>query len=125
MITTEKYTRKSFDVDAIQVTEDNIDAVAKWCMGEVRTFKTDPNDEGVSREQKYIKVRVFQAIKERQTKAFVGDWVLYAGTGYKVYTPGAFAKCFEPAAEKNTPGATVINVFEQRSREDVNSSERG
>lgn len=122
MIATAKYTRKPFDVDAVQVTEDNIDEVAKWCMGEVRTFQTEPNDEGVTREQKYIKVRVHRAMNERQTKAFVGDWILYAGTGYKVYTPAAFAKCFQPVGENNTP--TVINVFEQRSLENVNSSER-
>lgn len=86
---TETYTRKSFDVEAVQVTDDNISEVAEWCGGEVRSTKND--DE----ETSYIKVRVFRPMSERQTRAYVGDWVLYAGTGYKVYPPKPFEKCFE------------------------------
>lgn len=86
---TAKFTRKPFEVDAVQVTDDNIDEVAKWCQGEVKEEDNRP----------YIKVRVLRVIDERQTKAFVGDWVLYAGTGYKVYTPKAFQKSFIPVGQ--------------------------
>ena len=89
-ITTAKYARKSFEVDAVQVGTENINDIAKWCDGEVRTN---------SKDEKYIKVRVHRALNERQTQAFVGDWILYSGTGYKVYTPRAFDSCFELALE--------------------------
>lgn len=83
---TVKYVRKPFEVEAVQVTTDNIDEVAAWCNGEVK------EEENTS---KYIKVAVARVLNERQTKAFVGDWVLYAGTGYKIYTAKAFAKHFD------------------------------
>lgn len=82
---TAKFIRKPFEVDAVQVTTENINDVAKWCQGEVRT-----DSDG----KEFIKVRVMRVIDERQTQAYVGDWVLYAGTGYKVYTPKAFQKSF-------------------------------
>lgn len=88
---TTKFTRKPFDVEAVQVTADNIDEVAKWCQGEVIT----QND-----GSKFIKVRVLRVLNERQTQAFVEDWVLYAGTGYKVYTDKAFRKSFVPQTEE-------------------------
>jgi len=81
------FVRKPFSVEAVQVTDENMDAVAKWCQGDVRTAdKGDP----------FIKVRVHNPLTDRQTKAFVGDWVLYAGKGYKVYTDKAFERSFDP-----------------------------
>lgn len=83
---THKFARKPFYVDAVRVSEANIHEVAQWCDGEVLTDES---------EGAYIKVRVHRPLTERQTKAFVGDWVLFAGSGYKVYTPKAFDKSFE------------------------------
>lgn len=84
---TSKFTRKPFEVEAVQVTADNFEEVANWCQGEVVTN---------SALDKHIKVRVLRVLNERQTQAFVGDWVLYAGTGYKVYTNKAFRNSFDP-----------------------------
>jgi hypothetical protein len=84
MITSHTYVRKPFLVEAIRVTEENFDDVCVWCQGTAR------NDDG-----KYIKVRVLRALGENQTKARVGDWILYAGKGYKVYTHVAFHAAFE------------------------------
>lgn len=99
MLDTTKYVRKPFYIDAVQVTADNIEEVAKWAAGEVRTDNNSTN-------KKYIKVRVHRALNDRQTKAYVGDWVLYAGTGFKVYTSKAFAAHFE----KDSVGATMIET---------------
>lgn len=84
---TRKFTRKPFEVEAVQVTEDNYEEVAKWCQGEVVINE---------KEGDHIKVRVLRVLNDRQTKAFIGDWVLYAGTGYKVYTANAFKNSFDP-----------------------------
>ncbi len=85
MLETMQYIRKSFNIDAVQVTGDNIQEVSKWVDSEVRS-----DDSG-----QYVKVRVHRPLNDRQTKAYLGDWVLYAGTGYKVYTAKAFAQSFE------------------------------
>jgi hypothetical protein len=82
---THKFARKPFYVDAVRVSEDNITEVAKWCQG-----KVSEDEEG-----KHIEVKVHRPLTPRQTKAYIGDWVLFAGTGYKVYTPKAFDKSFE------------------------------
>lgn len=86
MIESTTYVRKPFEVEAVQVTEENIDEVREWCQG------TTMED-----SRPYIKVRVARALNERQTKAYPGDWVLYAGTGFKVYTDKAFHRTFEKA----------------------------
>lgn len=83
---THKFARKPFYVDAVRVSEANIEEVAAWCEGQVQ--ETDD-------EQIYISVKVHRPLTERQTQAFVGDWVLFAGSGFKVYTPKAFDKSFE------------------------------
>jgi hypothetical protein len=83
---THKFARKPFYVDAVRVSEANIEEVAAWCEGQIQE-----TDDG----QTYISVKVHRPLTERQTQAFIGDWVLYAGSGFKVYTPKAFDKSFE------------------------------
>lgn len=89
----EQFVRKPFVVDAVKVNPENLEDVANWCQGEVRVSE----EQGT--QEKYVKVRVHRPMTERQTMAFPGDLVLYAGTGFKVYTPKAFEKSFEPATE--------------------------
>ncbi len=88
-----KFQKKPFIVDAVQVTDENISEVAAWCQGEVIGSDGDALDE------LYIFVRVHNPMNERQTKAFVGDWVLYAGRGYKVYRDRAMKNTFEQIAQ--------------------------
>lgn len=84
-----QYQRRSYEVDAVLVTEENMAAIAKWCGGDIRTHVD---------LSKYVKVRAFRPMNDRQSKAFVGDYVLYAGTGYKVYTANAFNSSFVEGA---------------------------
>jgi hypothetical protein len=83
----EKYERLPFTIEAVEVTADNMKAVAKWCGGQIRTS-------GKRGIQKYIKVEVKRALNDRQTQAYIGDFVLKAGSGFKVYTPKAFSESF-------------------------------
>jgi len=107
-------------VEAIQVTDENIEEVARWCMG---TLVDHPETENAS-AIKYVKVRVHHPMNERQTKAFVGDWVLYAKNGYKVYTQKAFEAAFDKeivysdaqsAAHIESSTSPTRNVFEQNA----------
>lgn len=92
---TSKFTRKPFEVEAIQVTAENMLQVSKWCRGQMRS-SAGP---GGRNPQKYIKVPVKRFLNDRQTQAYVGDWVVTAieeGTkGFKVYTPKAFTRTFD------------------------------
>lgn len=92
MLEIAEYIRKPFKVHAVEVTEENMIEVAQWCNGDLR--KT-PQGKTQSLSANFIAVRVARVTSPRQSQAFVGDWVLYAGTGYKVYTPKAFAHHFD------------------------------
>jgi hypothetical protein len=98
-----QYVRKPFYVDAIQVTDQNIAQVAEWCSGEVRT--ADARGEDV---EPYIQVRVVRPLNDKQTKAYPGDWVLYAGTGYKVYQSKAFKQNFDLVEPPSTKECEVV-----------------
>lgn len=87
---TDVYQRKIFLVDAVQVTETNMSLVAQWCGGEV-----------AHTDKAYVSVPVKRPLNRRQTTAFVGDWVLKANKGFKVYTDKAFKENFEELAQSN------------------------
>lgn len=84
-----KLSRKPFSVDAVQVTDANMEEVAEWCNGEIRS-----NEDG-----RYIKVKVRYPLNDRQTQAFASDWVLVSRRGYKVYTDSAIGHSFEDFEE--------------------------
>jgi hypothetical protein len=88
----EKYERLPFTIEAVEVTAENMKAVAKWCGGQIRTS-------GKRGIQKYIKVDVKRALNDRQTQAYIGDFVLKAGSGFKIYTPRAFSESFRRKVE--------------------------
>lgn len=111
----EEYERLPFTIYAIEVTNENIRQVAKWCKGEVRTT-------GKRGIQKYIKVDVKRALNERQTQAYIGDWVLKAGSGFKVYTPKAFAESFRKKTEHMVE--TVKNMVNREKAEDAAEDEQ-
>jgi hypothetical protein len=93
----EQFVRRSFPVDGVRVTVENFEEAAEWCNGDIRQ-----DDDGT----KYIQVRVQTPLTARQTKAYVGDWLLYAGRGYKVYMDRAFRKSFDIPRDEGR------NVFE-------------
>ncbi len=82
---TNKFIRKSFEIDAAQVTAENMEEVAAWCSGGIEQETGGP---------KFIRVKVNTPLNPRQTQAFVGDWVLGSPRGYKVYTDNAFRNNF-------------------------------
>lgn len=105
MIQTTKYIRKPLIVDVIQVTDENFEAVADWCQGEIKP-------QGDGDHGRYIFVRVHSPRNPRQTKAYVGDWILYTERGYKVYTTKAFEASFERVDEEATASASSSTTEE-------------
>lgn len=101
-----KYVRKPLIVDAAQVTAENFTEIVAWCQGNVGVIGSDPGTEtkpaeGVELDpsKHYIHLRVHNPQSSRQTKAFVGDWLLYTERGYKIYTDKAFKDNFVPVEE--------------------------
>jgi hypothetical protein len=96
-IETTTFIRKPLYVKAVRITTANFDEVATWCQGEVLQDEVP----GKGTTKKYVKVRVHNPKNVRQTKAFVGDWLLYTERGYKVYTNKAFHASFDEAESTN------------------------
>jgi hypothetical protein len=92
----QRYLRKPLYVDAVRITSTNFEEIAVWCQGEI--LKDEESGSG----KKFIKVRVHNPKNPRQTKAFVGDWLLYTERGYKVYTSKAFHAAFDRVESNGT-----------------------
>lgn len=88
----ERFIRKPFPVDGVQVTEENMPYVAEWCKGTCERDKDGP----------YIQLSIPRAWNVRQTKAYATDWVLKLGKGFKVYTNPSFHKTFEKPQNKQS-----------------------
>lgn len=110
MFETTQYVRKPFNIDAVQITSTNMEDVALWVDGSVLE-----DDAG----KPYIKVDVKRPFNERQTRAYVGDWVLAAGTGYKVYNDKAFKKSFEQTGN----GTTMVDPRKKTKKRDEGATE--
>lgn len=100
---TTKYVRKPLYVDAVQVSRDNFAEILKWCQGDLGNIDgtlIGRNDNvTIDPEKQYIRIRVHNPQSPRQTKAFIGDWILYTEKGYKIYTEKAFTENFDPVPE--------------------------
>ena len=84
MIEVNRYVRRPFYVDAIQVTKENMQEAATWCDGTIVSTAHD----------QYIKVKVKRPTNHRQTTAMIGDWILVSEYGYKVFSQRNFEMKF-------------------------------
>jgi hypothetical protein len=105
-IVTTRYVRNPLYVDAVQITADNFAEVAHWCQGQIRlnaggkvVENTWPEENSINPRDCHIRVRVHNPRVPRQTKGFVGDWLLYTEMGYKVYSQQAFEGSFSEVKE--------------------------
>lgn len=105
----QEFERLPFSVQAVEVTAENMKQVAKWCGGEIKSA-------GRRGIQKFIWIEVKRALNDRQKSAYIGDWVLRAGSGYKVYTPKAFSESFRNKTEHMVE--TVGNMLDREKAED-------
>ena len=86
-IKADRVVRNPLYADAIQVAANNLAEVAAWCQGDVCPLAVaDKWREG----SQYVKVKVHHPWTERQTKAFITDWILYSNNSFKVYPDKAF-----------------------------------
>lgn len=82
------YQRKSFTVEAVQVTQENMREVAKWCGG---TIAQTPD------KKFYVALNVANNGPRRIFRAYMGYWVVLAmGGRFMVYPDKSFNATFEP-----------------------------
>ena len=102
-VVTSRYVRKPLYVDAVEVTKENFAEILSWCQGDLGLIDGSEikrvSDAVIDPDKQYIRVRVHNPQSPRQTKAFVGDWILYTDKGYKIYTEKAFVENFVPVEE--------------------------
>lgn len=96
-IEVQKYVRKPFYVVAVKVTEENMEAVATWCNGEIKTSN------GI--RYVYLKNRP-SGRPSRYYNATDGDWILKSDRGFQVYNEPAFDRYFESVNGEDSPGLT-------------------
>lgn len=106
-VETEQYIRKPLYVDAVRVDADNFESIAAWTEGTIETDELS--------EKQYIKIDAHNPKNVRQTKAFVGDWVLKTRWGFKIYTVKAFFNAFTKV--EDLTGAREISTEPQASVE--------
>lgn len=82
------WTRTPFDIRAVQVTEEDMEAIAQWCNGKI--YGVQNYDEAI---KFYIQFKTIQ-FGPRIAKAFVGDWVILDRGNFKHYRDGKFQKDF-------------------------------
>jgi len=107
-VNTTQYVRKPLYVAAVRVTEGNFENIVAWCQGEIQ--QDEIPGKGVKR---YIRVRVHNPKNPRQTKAFVGDWLLYTERGYKVYTNKAFHDSFDMVTHVDRQDTKELDALER------------
>lgn len=90
-----KYIRKPMQVEALQVTDDNMEFAATWSGGTIKTTKGTEERP----PQRYVKIEMKRAISERHTRAFPGDWLLKSEVAVKVFTDPAFKASFDEILE--------------------------
>jgi hypothetical protein len=86
------FTRKTFTVEAIKLTEENIHAVALWCRGTIAKTLD-------GKDQLYIAMRRPGLPYERsELMAFPGNWVVHnlLQKSFRPYEEGVFFHSFIP-----------------------------
>lgn len=111
MIVATTYRRKSFRVQAIQVTKENLPDLAEWCGGVVKL-----EDDGGEGFRTYIEVPVSPTsgrYSKQRVSAYVGDWVvrLTEDNNFKIYRTRSFLEIFEEVRSQIEKRKAVLDLL--------------
>lgn len=82
----EMFSSKVYEIEAVQITEENLEAVAAWCGGEIQVSTSGKTP------KKFIKVEVSRP--GRLSRGFPGNWVTKRGIKYQIFTAKAMRENF-------------------------------
>jgi hypothetical protein len=105
MMDIEKYDRKPFSVEAVQVHFENVNEIAVWCKGTVIKQKTKML--GVDTEVPAIRVDGQGDNRGKSFIATLGCYVVCLKGSYRVYKPAQFESSFAKAQQ--LVGTTVLD----------------
>lgn len=105
-----RYMRIPFFVTGYCVTEDNMEAIAKWCGGYIVREDEKPA---------FIHVPVNRATSDKQYKAYIGTHVVVSvqrgERSFKVYTDEWLLKQFMPINVETLEESVIEDDFETRT----------
>lgn len=110
----EKYDRRPFSVEAVQVNFENVHEVAKWCKGDVIKQKTKML--GIDTDVPAVR---FEGQGDNRGKSFVatlGCYIVELKGNFRVYKPAAFDATFQLA--KQLIGETVFDEALQAAQDE-------
>lgn len=119
MILNKRYRRKTFDVEAIQVTHENMQGIAEWCGGRVTVYWPDIHRQsGDYRSGQTCVEIVIGSVNGREQlgRAYPGDWVtrLVDTANFRVYREKSFNEAFHEVLteyQKRRAVLTTLNDF--------------
>lgn len=131
MVINKTYRRKTFTVQAIQVTAENMKGLAEWCGGNVIVYWPDiSRQSGDYREgQTCVEVVIGRVNgREQKARAYPGDWItkLHDTNNFRVYREKTFLQAFEKVRteiEKRVAVMDLLTEFSIDSREAMNQAE--
>lgn len=99
-VVTETWTKNQFDVECVQVTEENIIDVAERCKGEIKY---------TSNSKRYVRIEVTPNTKPMIVNVHIGDWVLFFEDRFKHYKDPAFKNAY---SKKRSLRPDVLDVLQ-------------
>jgi hypothetical protein len=107
MMDVNKYDRKPFTVEAVQVTPQNAEAVAEWCGGKVETVATPMM--GTKMDLPAVVVPGKGSAKDETAQ--VGSWVVKRKETYRMYKRQAFESSFQLHKELDDSPLPVVQDY--------------
>ncbi|AVD99500.1 hypothetical protein SEA_BING_78 [Streptomyces phage Bing] len=118
MVINQTYRRKTFTVQAIQVTVDNMKGLAEWCGGDVIVYFPDIHKQSGDYRagQTCVEVTIGEVNGRKQkARAYPGDWItkLYDTENFRVYRNKTFLEAFEEVRSEMEKREKVMELMER------------
>jgi hypothetical protein len=124
-ISTERFTRKTFTVEAVRVTSENIYELAAQVKGEVRDSGTLARVDETQLGKLYIDLVVWRHGRDQRAMAFLGDWITISpSNNLEVYAHKRFKSTFalEYASKQAAKRAALLEILTEYGSFSVSSS---
>lgn len=113
MVINKTYRRKTFTVQAIQVSTDNLRGLAEWCGGRIGQEQDFLREPGV---KPFVEV-VIGVVNGRTKKAraYPGDWItkLHDANNFRVYRNDSFVEAFEEVRSEIEKREAVLELVRE------------
>lgn len=104
---TEVWSRNSFDVEAVRITEENIQKVAEWCDGNIYGFR----DYDLKPLRMYVQFGSADGERVFVAKAYIGDWIILVDDVFKRFTDKKFRQLHSPVVSEMAKQADVEKIL--------------